>query len=391
MKNKLEIDKIRELLKHICSYEPFIKSPKYTHFLNYLVEQALKENDLKEQTIGMELFQRNYNDDKNDGIVRVYMYNLRKKLKTYYSEIGKNDDIRFVLEKGSYNIKFVKNNNPEKVIQLGKIVSYFKTTSNKVIFLTALIILLISYAVYQLQNDNNLYCWKPFFKDKAKNICILADQVILKKKNAPIGNLISHEDINSASDFISFTKKNSIDSLVLVDYTYFTKAVPHAIQKLTHLFTKQNQEFSQISESEFKYEDAKRNNLIYVGQYKTMNVSKEIFLKNSKVFKVFQKHFTHHLNGETKKYKPDFEEGLTAEYAMVSFVTLSTGNTALYFVSNHDMGTIATIDKFTNLNFLKEFYRKLPSKDSYFNALFRVEGIGRTDVSCTLVKLEVIE
>ena len=72
---------------------------------------------LKEHIIGMELFEQNYNEDKNDGIVRVYMYNLRKKLKTYYTGAGINDEIVFALEKGSYNLKFNLNTNTtEQVI-----------------------------------------------------------------------------------------------------------------------------------------------------------------------------------------------------------------------------------------------------------------------------------
>ncbi|MFI3248582.1 MAG: hypothetical protein R3Y39_05575 [Rikenellaceae bacterium] len=81
---------------------------------------------------------------------------------------------------------------------------------------------------------------------------------------------------------------------------------------------------------------------------------------------------------------------LTEEYAIVSYVRLNSSTNALYFTSNHDIGTMATLNSFTDIDFLKEFYKQLPSTDSYFNALFRVEGIGRTDITCTLIELEIL-
>ncbi|MFI3320300.1 MAG: hypothetical protein SNH01_05220 [Rikenellaceae bacterium] len=63
---------------------------------------------------------------------------------------------------------------------------------------------------------------------------------------------------------------------------------------------------------------------------------------------------------------------------------------ALYFVSNHDMGTIATVEKFTNREFLREFFSTIP-KGEHFNALFKVTGLGRTDSSCELTEIKIIE
>lgn len=60
-------------------------------------------------------------------------------------------------------------------------------------------------------------------------------------------------------------------------------------------------------------------------------------------------------------------------------------------MSNYDIGVMATLRNLTNKVWLKEFYKKLPSKKNNFNALFKVSGIHRTDVSCELLELEVIE
>lgn len=160
---------------------------------------------------------------------------------------------------------------------------------------------------------------------------------------------------------------------------------------LSRWFYENNQGFSSLPESEFRYEDSQRGNIIYVGQYKTMGVSKELFLRNSKVFKANYKYFEYTEEGLTKQYKAKFKAGLRSEYAMVSYMPLPNGKKALYFVSNHDIGTMASLNNFIDLEYLEQFYKKMPSSKAYFNALFKVEGVDRSNISCELVALEIVE
>jgi hypothetical protein len=388
MENHINTPTIKQFLNKICTNQSFSKSPRYTHLLTYLVEQSLEGNDLKEHTIGIELFEKKYNSDKNDGIVRVYMYNLRKKLKAYYLDNGKNDSFVFTLEKGSYNLKFIpktiENNKKEE-----KIEPIIKTTPKFLYTLTA--IAFFAVLAYFLTPHKKTYCWNPFLKKNATNICVIADQVVMFKKRSNIGELIIRKEVNSSSDYINYSQKNSSDSLLLSDYTFFTKAVPYSINHLSRYFSQQNQFFSLVPESEFRYDEVAKNNIIYIGQYKTMNVSKEIFLKNSKVFKANYNNFVYQLNDKETIYRANFTDGLRSEYVMVSYITLKNNNKAIYFVSNNDIGTMASINKFTDVEFLQEFNKKLPSSQIQFNALFKVEGVNRTDINCKLVQLEIIE
>ena len=76
---------------------------------------------------------------------------------------------------------------------------------------------------------------------------------------------------------------------------------------------------------------------------------------------------------------------------MVSYNPLSNGKNALYFVSNNDIGVMATVRNFTDEKWLKEFAKQFPDESKHFNALFEVSGLQRTDVSCKLVELEVLK
>ncbi|MEM6641410.1 MAG: hypothetical protein AAF616_00410 [Bacteroidota bacterium] len=382
---ELENSQVDFYLDKIRSDKSFSKSSRYGDLLTYLVEQAKAGHQLKEQTIGLSLFTENYKDGTSDGTVRVYMYNLRKKLVAYYKNRGADDKIIFSLKKGSYDLLIhakgkdrVKNPTSKKVIV-------------PLVLLACVMIAILGIQLASDNNTNNTYCWNPFFKLNAINTCIMADQVILTRIGDDIGKLQTLKEVNSKNDFLAFKKQNPQDSLELTDYTFFSKSIPYSINQLSRWFTEHKQHFTTIPESEFNYQNTKRDNLLYIGQFKTMSVSKEVFLRNSKEFSAGYSHFIHMKNGDTTIYQTTFDKGVKAEYAMVSFMPLGNKNYALYFVSNHDIGTMGTVNQFTNPDFLETFYEQLPSTNSYFNALFKVEGINRSDISCELVKLEIIE
>lgn len=390
MDNDFNTNDIRTSLNKICSSSQFVKSSRYIQLLTFLTEEALKGNHLKEQIIGAELFKKNYDAIKDDGKVRVYMFNLRKKLSEYYKKEGKEDAILFELKKGKYDISFKNkiNNNEEENQQIVK-KSKVLSNRNKISIALILIGSLFSIFYFDLFSNDGKYCWQPFLSKNATNTIILADQVVMHKINGVTGELYTHKEINSAEDFINFTKKKRKDSLALSSYTFFTKAIPYSLLELSKFFTKHNSDLTPQKESEFKYDIIKRGNIIYLGQPKTMSLSKEIFLKNSRIFS-YDEFFSSKKDGETITYKPKYGDNIRMEYAMVSYTILENGNSALYFASNHDIGVMATVSYFTNLDKLKELYQKLPTKKSHFNALFKVEGLNRTDVNCELVALEII-
>ncbi len=94
-------------LNKILSSAPFDKSPRQQELLRYLVKETLagKSERLKGYTLGVEIFGRSSDfDPATDAIVRVEVGRLRTKLREYYEESGKNDEVTFALPKGSYAI-----------------------------------------------------------------------------------------------------------------------------------------------------------------------------------------------------------------------------------------------------------------------------------------------
>src|SRR5215471_1662998 len=88
----------------------FSRSDRLIRFLRFAVEQTLSGNpdSLKEQTIGIEVFDRRPDyDPRIDPIVRVEARRLRAKLKAYYASHGHADEILIEFPKGTYIPSFL--------------------------------------------------------------------------------------------------------------------------------------------------------------------------------------------------------------------------------------------------------------------------------------------
>ena len=103
--NKSGTAAYRELVERIATSRAFRKSARQRQLLTYLADRAINEPgcDIAEQEIGEALFARPAGYDTSaDTIVRVNVYELRKKLQSYFDEEGKNEPILIEIPKGGY-------------------------------------------------------------------------------------------------------------------------------------------------------------------------------------------------------------------------------------------------------------------------------------------------
>lgn len=106
---KLERDAVTSELEAILASSHFCNSKRYPAFLRYVVENALagRTEQLKERTLGIEVFDRPPTFDTNsDTVVRYTAGEVRKRLLLYYSEHQHQAGIRISLPAGSYIPEF---------------------------------------------------------------------------------------------------------------------------------------------------------------------------------------------------------------------------------------------------------------------------------------------
>ncbi len=100
---------IRAQLDLLVRDDGFRSSKRSVAFLKYVVEQTLNgsADQIKERTIGVEVFERDPNYDTNvDHIVRTAATELRKRLATYYVDERHRCELRIELVPGSYVPRF---------------------------------------------------------------------------------------------------------------------------------------------------------------------------------------------------------------------------------------------------------------------------------------------
>jgi hypothetical protein len=92
-------------LKRILESKYFAKAPKRRRFLEFTSGQVFlgEESKLNEYLIGVEVYERGQDfDPQQDPIVRVQAHEIRRALKNYYQEEGKNSLVRVELHPGHY-------------------------------------------------------------------------------------------------------------------------------------------------------------------------------------------------------------------------------------------------------------------------------------------------
>ncbi|RXH54683.1 hypothetical protein [Granulicella sibirica] len=103
--NEAEREQVMEQMTALLTSPLFRQSRRYPAFLRYVVEETLRgaDGELKERTIGMEVFGRQPSYDTSlDPTVRLTAAEVRKRLTQYYKQPEHADEVHIELHPGSY-------------------------------------------------------------------------------------------------------------------------------------------------------------------------------------------------------------------------------------------------------------------------------------------------
>src|ERR1700737_3270341 len=106
-------------LERLLRNSHFHKSKRFPVFLRFVVKEVLagRADQLKERTLGMEVFGKEPNyDTTDDPIVRVTAGEIRKRIAQYYQEPGHEHEIKLHLPPGSYVPQFCFPDAPSSAI-----------------------------------------------------------------------------------------------------------------------------------------------------------------------------------------------------------------------------------------------------------------------------------
>ncbi len=364
-------------VEKLCKSKTFANAPTSISLLYYLFEATLKKVDLKEMVIALEFF-----GVKEPGTrVRVNVYNLRKKINSYYETEGGNDSSRLSIEKGQYAVSF----NKQSKIPTKKEIN--KRRQPLLVFFA--IMGLLMFTLYLKWPKSAPELWKSFFLNSKETNLIIGDVFGMIGKTITGNNGWTRDySINNLKEFYDFLELHPKlkDSLDPPPYSYVNQMAVTGSVQLANYFSKYNRKFNIRFSSKTSVEEIKENNVIYIGPIKNKNSFINFFNQANPYFTLKDTllYFSNHPKYKDTIYSFPYRVH-NEELAIVSKIKGYNDSEQLLFFSNHDIGINACINYFSNDRQLKKFNNLMLGKE-YFTAIFKVKGASRTDTNIELLK-----
>ncbi|WP_372772405.1 hypothetical protein [Mangrovibacterium sp.] len=372
----LSTEKKLEITERIIASDTLKNAPTSIAILRYLVQANLEERSLKEGIIDIEFFGAKPEDENNNPRVRVNIYNLRKKLASYYEQEGANDPWQIKIEKGQYGVTFEKTE-----FKLRK----FPKSDRKQVLPWMLAFLALSITVVNHFPHRKPLIWKNFFNNKQQTYLFVGDAFGYGGHTVSGLNGWTRDfSINSLDEYYEMLeKKPELKSITVpTDYNYSTRMAENATHDLARFFTRWDNDFEIKYATQSTFSDIKKGNIIYIGRFKDQKDFTYLFNEANTKFKILdnQIHFlgNEQLPAETFAMSQNDTE---LDYALVSRVPGPNNTEQFFFFSNHDIGVMATVEFFTNQDSLRAFTQKHLDGNSSFTALFKSKGKERVNLS----------
>lgn len=375
--NKLEIT------EKIVTSNTFKNAPTSIALLRYLVKANIEARPLKESVIDIEFFGGDADTEKSNPRVRVNVYNLRKKLYTYYEKEGAADNWQLEIEKGQYSVHFEKKGTPQNLLTRKNALTFLPY----VLFFFALVILVLSHLP-----PGKPELWEGFFDNEHINNLYIGDAFGYGGQTVSgLRGWTRDFTINSLDEYYYLLEQNpEMKTLTApTDFNYSTRMAENATHSLTRFFTKWSTDFEIKYATRTSFADIKEGNTIYVGRLKDQNDFEYLFNEANTYFHVENDIVT--FSGHETIADTSFatNDGTTeTEFALVSRTPGPNNTEQFLFFSNHDIGVMATVEYFTNKKSLQEFSKKHLQGSPYFTAIFKAKGKER--INLTLEEVLVV-
>jgi hypothetical protein len=382
--------------------------------LRYLAKHALDHpgSPIKEYQIATEVFGRSADfDPQLDSMVRVQAGRLRGKLAEYYNSDGAEDPIVVELPKGTYVLAFHHRAAvPARPHSFSAAENALDETRgrhpyrNWIIATASLAVLLAASALVILSlvsNRNSAQAgvassaevapsafrvfWNGFVSGQEEPWVIFSNAAFVGR---PETGMRYYDNIRDKGSFI------------LDHYTGVGEVL--AVHELDRVFALLHRQIRVKRGSLFSLDDAKNNNLIFIGSpfenltlLELPGTQEFVFRRMASGTRQGEEAIinTHPQPGEAKEYFPSARNApLTEDYAVVALVRgLNPGQAVLILAGTTTLGTQAAVEYVCHQSSVEELLLRLPVSDSGqlkpFEAVIRVKVTRGVPVGTELVAL----
>ncbi len=394
-------EEYEKYISKIIESASFGNSTTYANLLRYLVRCTIEEDIPKETTIASEIFGKNDFDPSQSTLVRVYMYNLRKKLDAYYKKEGGRDKKRIRIPKGSYAVEIVDRDkvDPDSIPSIGK---------KWIIPIIGTLIASLAFNIYSSTNkrDKALVTkdglWKDLIESERPKMLVLGDLFVYSETDTVIGQTrtIRGPNINSLQEFEEYKLKSARPNLDIepLTYTHLILGSTQWIKKLSEIFYSIDSDYTIRTMSRFNPKQLQDYDIMVVGMHKTLGVFRS-FYKNS-VFEYDAENdaFLYQVSdgGQPISYEPNGNaDAYHTDYSLMAKVPGPNNNTVYLFSGIWDTGATQSLKNFTDAKLLLELESKLKAEfgtlPKYYEVFFEVNGVDRMELSSKILHMNNLE
>ena len=246
----------------------------------------------------------------------------------------------------------------------------------------------------------NSVIWQDYLIDDKLILLVFGDYYLYEDLALNRLRYVRDFQINSAEDFGNFISDNPklAENYRSTSHTLLGKFALNCLNDLNSFFTSQGKKIQITLGSSLQWEDLNRNNVIYIGSFKSLRLFKNLLKNHHFEYIIHPNTLNFHdtLKDSVFSYQApkDHSTGQVKDYAIFSRFPGPNNNIITIFSSTHDVGHISTVRYFTEQGSLEEFentYLKDKNSDYFFDALFEVLGFSRTGFQPKLLHMAWLE
>ena len=380
------------VLEEILASPEFKDSKRYQDLLRYLVEETMAGHTPKEITVGIKFFEKGSSfDPKEDTTVRVYINNLRKKLDHYYLTSTVKNPYQLVIPRGHYSVQFIEKKIKEPVhlsdVVPNKSVLFtgkFLVLYLILVFISGIGVTLLFLKFQQPKVAQNNLIWNEFVKPNGRPTLVLIGDFffLYQRSDSGVGRFIRDPRINTPEDYKQMIKDNPIfaKEYVQSNFTYLRPSSCWGLSYLIPYLQNSPNGFSLKLASQFTMEDAKTNNIIYLGSFKNLYNLQKILQNFNIDYKLSPAGFYVNVHDSVKYFSPIDSKGGNYEkdYSIVAKAQGPEGSTIILLLGFADTGIIEAARFISDPKVIEENFLNSDSSNPYFTAVIETEGINQS-------------
>ncbi len=392
-----------QILEKIIASPEFRESKRYQDLLLYLFECTEQGQVPKEITLATQFFGRSGDfDPKEDTSVRVHINSLRKKLEHYYFT-SEHQPYQLIIPKGRYQVDFVEWKSrtfadepvsSEHNLQAEKNSRSSKYLANPFFYIASILIFFILGAASVLlfrdpgvkAPDINNPVWIDFLEPNGRPvIVVLGDFYFLFEKEGTIerGRFVRDVMINSSEDYKQRIRKDAefAKKYIQSDFTFLRPSASWGLSEILPYLGQTPKGYTLKLASQFSIEDARKNNIIYIGSFKNLFALNKLLHIFNLSYELSPAGFSIKDKDTTRFFSPSGFKGGNVEhdYSVVAKARGPEGSTIMLLMGFGDTGVIEAARFVSEQENVKKLFGKSgPSDSPFFTAVVETEGINQS-------------